>query len=72
MATKYAMHRHGQWNDWCHLCGERSDTTVDIWYPENAEHDEPVNPGLPHEGRKYIRVCKDCGERIAEVATETK
>jgi len=46
--------------DWCHLCGRRSDTLADIWYPENAEHG-----GANVE---YIRICTDCGERIANIS----
>ena len=43
--------------DWCHLCGERSTPSVDVWYPENAEHSK-VNT-------EYIRICLACSQLIA-------
>lgn len=43
-------------NDWCHICGNRGNDTVDVWYPENAEHDK--------EDTKYIRICVNCAEKI--------
>lgn len=46
--------------DWCHLCGVRSYTLVDIRYPDNAEHET--------HNVHYIRICKECGLRIAEIA----
>lgn len=66
---KAAMQRHHT-HDWCHLCGERSDLCVDIWYSDNAEHDPPTKPGHSHPlgKRHYIRVCGMCGARIAAVA----
>ena len=42
---------HGT-NDWCHLCGNRQDHLVDIWYPLNAEHS--------NEDTQYIRICSEC------------
>jgi hypothetical protein len=57
------MSDHQSPNDWCHLCGKRSDHHVDISYSENAENDDPK------EFRsKYIRICAKCGERIAGIA----
>lgn len=44
-------------NDWCHICGDRSNDTVDVWYPENAEHDK-------EDTMKYIRICMNCAEKI--------
>ena len=38
--------------DWCHLCGDRTRPLVDVWYPENAEHDD--------DETEYIRICKGC------------
>ena len=47
---------HG--NDWCHVCGERDGSgTVDIHYPENAEH-EPEAVRGPRS--TYIRICERC------------
>lgn len=64
---KAAMAPHGA--DWCHLCGKRRKHTADVWYPENAEHDPPAHAGGPPvAGRNYIRVCGQCGQRIAMVA----
>jgi hypothetical protein len=42
--------------DWCHICGSRHSATVDIQYPDNAEH-ETIN-------RKYVRICGGCAEAI--------
>ena len=44
--------------DWCHLCGERTEPLLDIFYPENAEHHPRTIDG------KYIRICKDCIEGL--------
>ena len=49
--------------DWCHICGNRQPEIVDVWYPRHAEH------GGPNDS--YIRICRDCGERIAQVASRT-
>lgn len=48
--------------DWCHVCGKRSDTCVQVAYPYNAEHAKPDDPN--DEG---IRICSTCGALIAEV-----
>lgn len=47
-------------HDWCHICGERSEFNADVSYPENAEHGGPDS--------KYIRICHDCGLRIASAS----
>jgi len=44
--------------DWCHLCGERTITNVDISYPENAEHPEASDKS------KYLRICIGCAADI--------
>lgn len=67
MSEKAAMHPH-EAVDWCHLCGRRSDQTVDVWYPADAEHDPAAQPGPPHAARRYLRVCAPCGRRIADTA----
>lgn len=47
--------------DWCHICGKRR-LGVDIWYPENAEHDT--------KNTKYIRICDACSlKALTEAAT---
>lgn len=48
------VHIHEAENDWCHLCGEREDRTIDVWYPRNAEH---VTPDME---TVYIRICSKC------------
>ncbi len=45
-------------NDWCHLCGKRKDTCVDIWYPQNAEHEK--------NDTCYVRICSECARKILE------
>lgn len=63
MAT---IKRHEPDNDWCHICGSREHRTVDIWYPQNAEHatDEQAaaqrGPDI-----KYIRICSHCAQAVA-------
>lgn len=47
--------------DWCHLCGERSDQNAEVWYANNAEHENTTD--------RYIRICATCGKRIAAIAT---
>jgi hypothetical protein len=68
MKPKAAMQLHYRSDDWCHFCGERKAPTVDIWYPDNAEHDSAVEPGPLHSGRHYIRICSTCARRIQDVA----
>lgn len=65
--NKAAMLFHDT-SDWCHLCGSRKAPTVDIWYPDNAEHDSAVAPGPQHSGRHYIRICGACAHRIQDIA----
>lgn len=63
--------------DWCHLCGERSKQTADVWYPldpsaENASPDQHRRAyGWPPHLVSYLRVCATCARRIAEVAEST-
>ena len=52
-ASKVSMAKHIYIiDDWCHLCGQRTESLLDIWYPKNAEHDTKQT--------EYIRICKDC------------
>lgn len=44
--------------DWCHLCGQRKRSCVDVRYSNNAEHD-------PHSLDKYIRICAECAGEIS-------
>lgn len=48
-----------QRNDWCHVCGLRTEPLVDCWYPKNAEHGGKRS--------EYIRICEGCAERMVEV-----
>ena len=48
--AKFGLHAA---NDWCHICGARTDRTVDVFYEENAEHPKG---GLS----EYVRVCSAC------------
>lgn len=48
--------------DWCHVCGKRSNPTVDVWYPENAEHGG--------SNVHYLRICSECGTNIVKIANE--
>ncbi len=57
------------YEDWCHICGTRQDTGVEISFANNAEH-EVVSDGKEISGyrkREYIRICADCGETIARI-----
>ncbi|MHC4400497.1 MAG: hypothetical protein ACYTG0_12540 [Planctomycetota bacterium] len=56
---------HGLPYDWCHICGIRSDHTADVWYPDNAEHDD--HNQHPND-MNYIRICASCAERVAHAA----
>jgi hypothetical protein len=49
------IHKHTD-KDWCHICGRREDKTADVWFPNNAEHDNKTS--------KYIRICRSCAEFI--------
>jgi len=42
--------------DWCHICGSRYSATVDISYPDNAEHET--------KNTKYVRICAGCAEAV--------
>ena len=63
------IQKHYAKNDWCHLCGFRSNLTASIHYPENAEH--ALMRGEDYKGNeKYIRICAICAENIKEIAGE--
>jgi len=55
--------------DWCHICGTRQDTNVDISYPSNAEHQffGHGQDGTLKEVGKYLRICAACGETIVRI-----
>ena len=53
---------HGK--DWCHLCGKRQKYTADVWYPENAEHQDKCT--------EYIRICLDCALIITHEADQDR
>jgi len=55
------MSYHGN-NDWCHICGERHYATVDIRYPENAEHEK--------DDKKYIRICSSCIQQAMQIVSQ--
>lgn len=46
--------------DWCHVCGIRRNQIVNIWYPENAEHDP--------DPKQRIRICVVCADLVYRVA----
>lgn len=46
-------------NEWCNICGKRSNDNADVWYPVNAEH------GM--KNTQYIRICFDCITKMANV-----
>lgn len=48
-------------NDWCHICGLRSDHHVRIWYHTNAEHPDEDKPW-----KKDVRMCLGCLEVFSE------
>lgn len=54
-----------QWTtgkDWCHICGRRSKENVEIDYSRNAEHYDTYE--------NYVRLCKNCVQRLNEVFSE--
>jgi hypothetical protein len=55
------MTYHGN-TDSCHICGERHYATVDIFYPENAEHDKSE--------KRYLRICSSCIQNALHVVTQ--
>ena len=67
MSTPKSVMKKTPVKDWCRLCGNRSYRCVCVWYPDNAEHDEPVKPGY---GVNYVRICLECSQRISKVAME--
>ena len=60
--------KHGIENDWCHVCGNRSDETADVWYPQNAEHATKAQHKSTTEPAKYVRICSDCAAKILKAA----
>src|SRR5688500_18789726 len=44
-------------DDWCHVCGDRIKGHIEIWFPENAEHEKKKDK--PRTSN-YIRICKEC------------
>jgi hypothetical protein len=56
-------------SDWCHVCGARQRTCVEIDYPTNAEHQflsEEACSSDCGKGR-YLRICADCGKSIVRI-----
>lgn len=64
-------------HDWCHVCGQRSDQTADIWYPRpdqggGAEHADRDTHRLTYgySGEvSYLRLCSACALTVVEIAT---
>lgn len=52
-----------KWEDWCHLCGQRTDKLVGFDVPHNAE-DNIIKPS------RYVRLCKDCINEIKNKVDE--
>ncbi len=48
--------------DWCHICGTRTNQIADIFYPENAENE--------NDEKEYVRMCINCASTIIEVIKE--
>jgi len=60
MTTPALLSEHGK-HDWCHLCGNRTSGLCDVWYADNAEHDNrPLT--------EYVRICGKCAEAVAKTA----
>jgi len=62
---------HESPNDWCHVCGKRSDQHATITYPDDAEHADEgehwrVRPG---PGINKLRICAQCAKVVAKVAS---
>jgi hypothetical protein len=47
---------HSAHPDWCHLCGENQTPSLDLWFPENAEHGGPKD--------RYLRMCWACARTL--------
>jgi hypothetical protein len=60
------MQKKHEYNDWCHICGGRSNRNVEIWYPENAEHSRMDRPSRGGD-TQFLRICASCGEDIRRV-----
>lgn len=63
---------HGMKNDWCHVCGNRSDETADVWYPQNAEHATKMQHQNTKSSAKYVRICRDCATKILDATKATQ
>ena len=68
------IQRHPSGWDWCHLCGQRSPHSADIWHPTqpNAEHasveDHRAAYGSDPVRVRYLRVCASCASAIHAAA----
>ena len=61
--------KHSSPSDWCHICGKRSATNADVWYPQNAEHaTKQEHTAQLGANIKYIRVCASCAGAIQHAA----
>ena len=56
---KMGYHESG---DWCHVCGKRHYEAVDIFYPDNAEHEK--------KDKKYVRICSLCVQRAMSILSQ--
>jgi hypothetical protein len=59
MKRRVATFEQKQMNDWCHVCGERTQPHVEVWYPKNAEHEQKQT--------QYMRICAYCVEVMSEL-----
>jgi len=53
--------------DWCHICGTRQQSNVEIHYPSNAEHQVLREDGSGCDKSNFLRICADCGETIVRI-----
>jgi hypothetical protein len=53
-SKNYVMGKHG--HDWCHICKERTESNVDIFYD--------LNKG---EQGEYVRICGACLDRMKDI-----
>jgi hypothetical protein len=57
-AVKPLVWRNPIWEP-CQLCGQRQSTTLNVFYPADAEHDDRCS--------RYLRICERCVERMVRV-----
>jgi hypothetical protein len=55
--SRFAIRTGEYGTDWCYFCGQRKARLVEVFFPENAEHEKKCTTP---ETADYVRFCREC------------